>query len=359
MKQQRGEKMKTNTEEKIVKTVVLFLIVFLLVLGVFLIFQSFHNKKYNKISYSEDNEVHYKVFLKENNFFDTPYLEEGKTYITSLIDYLNIDFKYQIDFSEKVTGKYEYYLEASIEADKSNNEIGNYWTKDFKISDIKEFNVNNSTNYMIKENINIDYNKYNDLLNEFKKSTGVSTDSRLIIKMVINSKVKNDKIVIPIDSTLVLSMPLSELAIEGTIDTNTDNKEKTVRKEYIDTNIKYLVKRIMGVICIVMSFVLIVSITRLNNYYKKIYAYELKLKKILSTYDGIIVTLEKKPDFTKYNQVNVSNFEELIDAHSEVRMPINYYQEKRKSYFTLINGNEMYVYVLTREKKEGDSLVKE
>jgi len=78
------------------------------------------------------------------------------------------------------------------------------------------------------------------------------------------------------------------------------------------------------------------------------------LKKILNTYDSIIVTLQSKPDFKKYNEISVASFEELIDAHSEVRMPINYYQDehRRRSYFTLINGNEIYTYTLKADVEE-------
>ena len=36
----------------------------------------------------------YKVFLKENNDFETPFLEKDKKYIASLIDHIDIDYKY-------------------------------------------------------------------------------------------------------------------------------------------------------------------------------------------------------------------------------------------------------------------------
>ena len=49
--------------------------------------------------------------------------------------------------------------------------------------------------------------------------------------------------------------------------------------------------------------------------------------------------------------IKVESFEELIDAHSEVRMPINYYQTKDYSIFLLFNDNTAWKYVLEKRKK--------
>ncbi len=74
--------------------------------------------------------------------------------------------------------------------------------------------------------------------------------------------------------------------------------------------------------------------------------YKHKLNKITSTYDGVIVNVKNMPDLSDLNVIMVTSFEELIDAHSEVRMPINFYESKKKkeSYFILINGGQAYVY---------------
>ena len=57
------------------------------------------------------------------------------------------------------------------------------------------------------------------------------------------------------------------------------------------------------------------------------------------------------PNFNNYKVIHVLSFNELIDAHSEVRMPINYFEEKPgcKSVFALINGDIAWVYTLMEE----------
>ena len=61
--------------------------------------------------------------------------------------------------------------------------------------------------------------------------------------------------------------------------------------------------------------------------------------------------------------IEVNTFSELIDAHSEVRMPINYYEEVAdcKSVFVLVSTNMAWVYTLINheyEKKLANSKIK-
>ena len=63
-----------------------FLFPFLLIIGIILIIMGFNDKKIVNLSYEENNKINYNVYLKNNPFFNTPYLGEGKTYIASLID---------------------------------------------------------------------------------------------------------------------------------------------------------------------------------------------------------------------------------------------------------------------------------
>ena len=82
-----------ETKNKINYTKVLLVILFMLVivLNVVMYRKGFYKANVESIMYKEDNSINYKVYLKKNNFFDVPYLEEDKTYITSLIDYIKVN----------------------------------------------------------------------------------------------------------------------------------------------------------------------------------------------------------------------------------------------------------------------------
>ena len=54
------------------------------------------NEKYY-IGYTERGNIDYDVYLKENEFYDSPYLEKDQSYVASLIDRIITSFSYQID----------------------------------------------------------------------------------------------------------------------------------------------------------------------------------------------------------------------------------------------------------------------
>ena len=72
------------------------------------------NKDYY-VSYNESSNINYKVHLKENEFFNTKYLEANKQYIASLINYITADFQYRLSLDEdNVEYKYSYRIEAKV-----------------------------------------------------------------------------------------------------------------------------------------------------------------------------------------------------------------------------------------------------
>ena len=140
------------------------MIVITLILEVVFSFFGFKKCETIKYSYKENNLVDYKVFLKENKYFDSSYIGKGKTYITSLIDYINADFTYNVDFNNNVTGDVNYKVIAQIKADKDKSEIGNYWTKEYELTESKTNSIKNANSHSINVTQQIDYNTYNDLI---------------------------------------------------------------------------------------------------------------------------------------------------------------------------------------------------
>ena len=106
---------------------------------------------------------------------------------------------------------------------------------------------------------------------------------------------------------------------------------------------------IIYIIAAVVCFMLFLYFTKRRNDQHK---YHSTLKKILSTYDAIIVNVKTLPDLAKYQVINVSSFEELLDAHSEVRMPINFFKGVDRSYFILLSENTAWQYVMKRRNIE-------
>ena len=64
---------------------------------------------------------------------------------------------------------------------------------------------------------------------------------------------------------------------------------------------------------------------------------------------GCLVSINKE-ELEAIPNIEVKSFEELIDAHSEIRMPINYYNSDESSMFVLFNDKTAWVYVLSKRR---------
>ena len=85
---------------------------------------------------------------------------------------------------------------------------------------------------------------------------------------------------------------------------------------------------------------------------KKQSEYIKKLKKYLHDYDDIIATVKHKPKTDGLKEIEFVNFEELIDAQDNLRVPIIFCETKKneRGYFYLISQECAYFYVLKDSK---------
>ena len=330
-------------------TFMIFLISF--ILGIFLLVKTFSDQKFAFLKYKEQSNIDYKVYLKDNNFFDEKYIEKGKTYITSLIDYIHVEYDYNIDFDQEVSGEYSYKVIAKIEANKLDN-AGTYWEKEYDITDLKTEKVNKKNNIAINQSVDVNYNQYNDILKDFIKSVGLSNaEGTLKVYLQINSNVDGKNISAPIESELVLKLPLSQLAIEASIDSEVENDVHEIREELKKDNVLIFLLATTGGILILLSVASFVTLVKEFKAFASGNEFELQLANILSTYDSIIVNTEHEPEIEGYNVIQVENFNELIDAHSEIRLPINFYRTKDEGIFILYKDKTAWRYTMKKRKR--------
>ncbi|MEE3342825.1 MAG: DUF5305 family protein [Bacilli bacterium] len=326
---------------------------FFFITGIFLIVLGFNDKVEKSISYEEDNSINYNVYLKKNSFFDTPYLPENRTYIASLIDYFDVDFNYKVKYNKKLTGKYTYNFVALVRANKKDSE-GYYWQKEYNLSEEKTIDVKNNVNVNINDSVKVNYGKYNDILNKFKKEYGVSTNGELKIIMRVNNVSKFDKIEDPINlsSEMSISVPLLEQSLEVGVNKDTGSNKDIITFKEKSNRHAYLIYKITGFILLIISILGFINVTKANKIFKKNNLYEIELDKILKNYDSIIATVTNKPDIEGLRMIKINKFEELLDVYNEVRMPINYYQDRTndESTFVIINESIAWIYVLNKHR---------
>lgn len=332
-----------------------FFIVLFSGLSYFLLIRGLDNKTIIKVSYKEDNKIDYKVYLKPNTFFETPYLPKDSTYISSLIDYIDTDYNFQMKYDQNVVGTYTYFIRGTLIANKSDSDNKSYLTKEYNLTDKVSETINNTNSFTISQNIKIDYQKYNELLTEFKKEYGLTIDGRLKVELVVNSTANYAKSSKPIvdSSSMNIEIPLTQQSVDISINANPQAKSNSLVLETITNNdslhMSYLIG---GSVSVIITLILIILLIKEIRYEKnRISKYHKDLIRILTTYDSIIVTIDKIKDLSSYNLIKVNSFEELLDAHNEIRMPINFIEisKNEKSLFFLINDNIAWVYELKNE----------
>lgn len=304
------------------------------------------------VNYTEISDIDYKVYLKKNNFFDTPYLEKNRTYIASLIDYILVDFDYSFNVSEEVSGSYTYYIEGRVSANKSNSS-DDYWSKEYILSDKISKEYSNLKQISIKETTKIDYQFYNDLLNSFKNQYGVPINGMFTVFLVVENHIESDYVERDIskDSKIELNIPLTSLTIDVPIKTSELNNNGILINEVVEENIlyytiiKYISYACFLIVAIIMICVIVLMIVK-SKYESK---YHKSLRKILKTYDGILVNVNCLPNLEGLNIIDVENFLELIDAHSEIRKPISFKQDPDESIFLLINEGIAWRFIMKKK----------
>lgn len=330
-----------------------FLFSFFFIFGIVFIILGFNDYKIVKYTYSEKNDVNYKVYLKKNAFFDTDYLEENRTYISSLIDYIDVDYHYSVDYSDLTSGDYSYKLVAIVRSLKHDSD-DYYWEKQYDLTDYKTGSINETKRFSLDENIKIDYDKYNQILTSFKKEFAFASEGNLEVAMIITSNVtseySNDPIVI--SSNINLSVPLLEQTVEARIGKNINSTSNAINIKQKDKSITFLIYKISGIgMTLISSIYFLLLITnKLSHRHKD--AYEKTLKKILKNYDSIIANVTNKPALGDLKKVEVSDFNELLDIYNEVRMPINYYQDDINNTSTFVIYNDTLVWMYKIKKSD-------
>jgi hypothetical protein len=329
-----------------VKTFVLYLLV--LCLGGFSVFvfvKGIKAQKEYSYVYTENNNVDYAVYLKDNDYFEEKYLGKGKKYIASLIDYINVSFDYKLSGNEVVNGKYNYTITATLEAKEKGKDVV-VWSKDEVLFENKDVDISAQSDYSISSDVKIDYSKYNTIMQEFRSAYGISVDGELIVSLRVNSNIntQNNPEDMDLVSESTVSIPLTEQMIEIEADyTEVNNETKTIT--YKETTWIHYLLMVCGVILFIyylyLSYRLLVLIRDILKNQDK---YQRCLSKIFSNYGNIIVKLKKLPKINNEEVMDVENFDELLDAQSELREPILYTEviSGQESCFIIIKENRVF-----------------
>ncbi len=337
-----------------IRVALMFLcIVILAVLSYKCFSDSFSKPKNVELTYSEKASIDYSVKLLQNNLFEQGVLNPADTYISGFIDDISTDFKYDFKLDSTSNIEYVYYVDAITELkdnktgailSQSNNELIPRTSKEIKNTKVLNF----------VQNVNLDYDSYNNLAKELKESDklkdlNANVSGNIFLKLHIDLKVTNDKLEKEIKHSDVIEVriPLLSTQVEVAMIDNIDNKHNYI--ERLESKLVDEISLFIGIILLIVDTIfLLVTLSFVFRTTPKKTKYMRLRDGLLKDYDRIIVNSKNIPKVDGYSLIDCYSFNELLDAQKLLNKPIIYNElvKNQKCVFVVVSDKEYYKFVL-------------
>ena len=331
----KTKKKKSNWIKFIVFLVIIFLVLMISSIALFINYKT--NKVNKSLSYNETGELSYLVCLNKNDIIKDECISEKRSFISDMIDKI----KFKLDYSLKSTDIANYNYSYEILAETIINEKGSSDKILYKDSKV-----------IGKNSYNKDKNK---LVTNFKNQYPVDVDGNLIItvnvningeKEGINEDIKNNydlKVIVPLGKeTTEIKDFITTIDNNGSI----NNYEKTKEGYTLFSLLCDIVYK-LDILYVIFVFVFIFKIM------PKMSGYNLELKRVLKEYDKMIVNVNSMPELGDLQVMEVSNFDELVDAKKNLNQPIMYFDnyDKNEVIFVVKSDSDAFVYIMNKFDK--------
>lgn len=348
------------------RRVIVYLIIVLgcAILSTIFLTRSLSTGNKSDITYQENSNLDYKVYLKKNDFYDEEYLGKDMVYVASLIKRIDINIKYLFNIDKKSDVNFDYNITGTLSI-TDNDGKNVFFEKDYELLEKKTDSMVNSRQKGIFENISINYDYYNNLANKFRSDYGLDTKSNLIVHFKVHQKGdEKNKFKLDNNSTMSITIPLSEKAINIKMDYKEINKNSQLFDENSVVVTNYIYAGVSIVLMGVVAIFIGPLVKLLLNMRTKKSAYDKFIEKILNEYDRLIVETTTAPQLMDNHVVEVSSFTELLDVRDNLSLPIKYYviNKHQKCNFYINHGDELYLLIVKstdleeKNKKKEDSM---
>lgn len=299
-------------------------------------------------SYQEKSNIDYKVFLKESDFFDNDFLDSDRQYISSLIDYIGANFKYNLYLdNSNVTYKYSYRIEGNVVVKNKGGSKKLYDSTDILLPTVTETSSERSLTF--NEYIEIDYNQYNSMIKKFVSTYDLAdTESYLYVNMyvsVIGTCEDFD------------SMSTNESVMTITIPLNKNNFGIDLSNDLLSTDDDVMIcsKPSAGiyiylVICMMFIAGALIFMYKLveycNNTRTALSIYQKELKRILGNYSSYIQKVDGTFNLRGYQVLRIEEFSDMLEIRDTLQQPILMVENGRgNGVFFIIPSNTKILYV--------------
>ena len=334
----KKENVRLSEIKNIIMMIVLTIIISIITLIIYV-----SGEKTQYLSYNENSNLDYKVYLKENEFYEKDYLDKNQGYISNLIKYISTNFGYNINFSSNVKYTYSYRIVAEIDVkdEKSDNSIYHF-TEELVTSkeNLKKGNLS------FDKNIDINYEEYNNKIKKFKDIYELNNiTSNLNVNLFVEVKdIEGTPVNIGEKKVSSISIPLTEktVSIDINNEVTKDNNNKIVI-EKSSSNIWVLTISIIFLILSITYTVYLIIYSRRTRTAQMIY--EKEIKSIMNNYDSYIQKISGTYDIGTSQVLKIESFNDMLEIRDTLKQPILMLEnEKKNGTFFIIPATNSIIY---------------
>lgn len=293
-------------------------------------------------------EVDYKVYNNDNKFYNSEYLDEYGSYISSITDKIDFSIKYIFKTTENLDIDYTYDLYGEVLAEVyESGSTSPVWSKELDINIESTENLGTGTYLQLNKEISIPFKEYNDMMIEYKKNYNINVSS--YIKFTITVKIDSLESInsnISNMDTLTIKIPLLQPTFKIDIDKSVSNNRDIYLLTKKTPNNIFLKIGIAGIIITIITALSLFILYK--NTRTKLELFKEMNHNLLKKYEEIIITIEELPNTDGLEMIEITDFNDLIDLEETLKIPIMYLNiiPNKESWFILIHNNFFYRYIL-------------
>lgn len=305
--------------------------------------------KRNIYDYSNNYQMDYKVNIKQNKFITDASLPANQTYVSDLIDSLDMNIKYKYDSSKNTEVKYKYKIDAIITASySSNGENYNVWTKNYNLVNSEE--QISSQNIEISEYININYPTYHEEVKQFKQAMGMTLEADLVVRLTVDTStnVEGENVENKYISDFYITIGdkianVNGKAIDSTKDSITGDTIMDAESNTLSIVINVII------ICIAAYTIYFITLKTKTSYNIR-NEFKFELNRILKSCQDRIVIVKNRVELEQENTIEVRDFGELIKLSEELYKPILYWisENNEEAHFSVVSNKINYRFILKK-----------
>lgn len=345
----RRQEYKRNRKKWMIIQIVAIALLAAIALGSFLIYDKMNRTYY--IEYTESSNVDYKVQYVENNFFEEEWIGKEQEYISSLIKTVVADFNYQLNMATDGVGfEYQYKIDATmLIADKDSGKPYRTVTETVlpQVSAVSR----KANQIEIKENVQIDYNKFNAMAKEFVETYSLKNSScTLLVTLDVAVLSSSEQFQQSNENkySTTLKIPLVKDTFGMEVNASAPQAENKVLAysgaENKEVFLAISIAAAVIALALVLVLILFLQITKNEDI-----TYAARVRKILNSYGSYIQRMTGEFCDSGYQTVMIKTFTEMLGIRDTIQSPILMTENRDETMTRFLiptNTKILYIYEL-------------